>query len=201
MGARFLLLRHGQIKANVQAQWHGSTDSPLNWRGRRQAKRTAKHLHVHNPQLSAIYASPLLRCQNTAAFTARAFGLEVDTHEGLAEMSIGDWEGMSFKALESDHQLIAQLTADEMFAPPGGESLYQVSQRVTAAFYDIDAQHSTGETILVVSHGVALAVAIAHFLEDSPTKWVNYHFNNCSLTEFILSPAPVILNFNQHAHL
>ena len=34
---RLLLLRHGQIKANRQGRWHGSTDSPLTWRGRRQA--------------------------------------------------------------------------------------------------------------------------------------------------------------------
>ncbi len=65
LSTRFLLLRHGQIKANRVGRWHGSTDSALTWRGRRQAKRTGKYLSA-NSQLDAVYASPMQRCQATA---------------------------------------------------------------------------------------------------------------------------------------
>ena len=75
-------MRHGQIKANVERRWHGSTDSPLTWRGRRQAKRTGRHLRQQH-QLTAVYASPLIRCQDTARFASRHTKLEIQTIDGL----------------------------------------------------------------------------------------------------------------------
>ncbi|MFM7119070.1 MAG: phosphoglycerate mutase family protein, partial [Gammaproteobacteria bacterium] len=38
--AQLLLVRHGQIRANIKGHWHGSTDSPLTWTGHRQARKT-----------------------------------------------------------------------------------------------------------------------------------------------------------------
>ena len=40
-GATLLLVRHGQIAANVSRIWHGSTDSELTERGHEEARRTA----------------------------------------------------------------------------------------------------------------------------------------------------------------
>jgi broad specificity phosphatase PhoE len=200
LSTRFILLRHGQIKANRIGRWHGSTDSPLTWRGRRQAKRTGKHLRAH-VSLDAVYASPLQRCQHTAKFATRGMGLDIETIDGLQEMGIGEWEDMPFRELVDRHDFINRSTADIHHRAPRGESLHEVSQRVTAAFRHIDEQHADDETVLVVSHGVALAVALATFLHQSPTRWIDYHFNNCSLTEFELSPEPLIHRFNEYAHL
>ena len=200
MSTRFLLLRHGQIKANVVQRWHGSTDSPLTWRGRRQARRTGKHLQRHR-ELTAVYASPLQRCQNTASLASKHTQLDIETIDGLQEMSIGEWEDMPFRELVDRHDFIRRSTQDIYHAAPQGECLADVAARVTEAFRDIDARHADDETVLVVSHGVALAVAMATFLHDAPAKWVDYHFHNCSLTEFELSPEPVIHSYNEHAHL
>lgn len=66
MARRLVLLRHGRIAANRDGHWHGSTDSELLPEGRRQAARTAKHLAQREPHFSAVYVSPLQRCQDTA---------------------------------------------------------------------------------------------------------------------------------------
>ena len=200
MSTRFLLLRHGQIRANKVGRWHGSTDSPLTWLGRRQAKRTGRHLKRQG-DISAVYASPLQRCQRTAYYATRDLGLEIQTLDGLQEMGIGEWEDTSFRELVDRHDFINRVTRDIHFAAPQGESLHQVAARVTEAFHHIDGQHNNGETVLVVSHGVALAVALAVFLDNSASRWVDYHFNNCSLTEFVLSPEPVVHRFNEYTHL
>ena len=200
MSTRMLLLRHGQIKANVARRWHGSTDSPLTWQGRRQAKRTGRHLRSHR-ELTAVYSSPLQRCQRTAHFASRHQELEIQTVDGLAEMSIGEWEDMPFRELVDRHDFINRITADLSHAPPQGECLQQVSERVTASFHEIDAQHADDETVLVVSHGVALAVALATLLHSDPARWLDYQFHNCSLTEFELTPEPVVHSYNEHAHL
>lgn len=200
MGARLLLLRHGQIDANKYGRWHGSTDSDLNWRGRRQAKRTGKFL-ARNESIHAVYASPLRRCQDTAEFASKHSGLPIIAAPGLAEMSIGAWEDMPFQQLAEQHDFVNRASEDPHFAPPQGESLVDVSIRVTAALQEIDKSHASGETVLVVSHGVALAVAVAQLVDGAPSRWTDYHFDNCSLTELYLSPAPYIESFNGCAHL
>jgi len=200
MGARLLLLRHGQIKANKVGRWHGSTDSPLTWLGRRQAKRTGRYLRKHI-DLEAVYCSPLQRCQATARFATHWRRLDLNILDGLKEMSIGQWEDMPFRQLVDQHDFITRSLQDLHYAAPGGESLAQVAARVTDALRQIDAAHRDDETVLIVSHGVALGVALGVFLHDSPAEWVNYPFHNCSLTEIELTPDPLIHRFNDYAHL
>ena len=200
MSTRFLLLRHGQIKANRMGRWHGSTDSPLTWLGRRQAKRTGRHLRAIE-DIAAVYTSPLQRCQATARFASKGQNVDIQTLDGLQEMSIGEWEDMPFRELADRYDFVNRTTSDLDFAAPKGESLTDVANRVTAAFDHMESRHGSGETVLVVSHGVALAVALAVYLHDSPAHWVKYHFNNCSLTEFVVTPEPVVHSYNEYAHL
>jgi len=199
MSTRLLLVRHGQIKANVERRWHGSTDSPLNWRGRRQAKKTGRHISKHHA-INAVYSSPLQRCQRTAHFASRHQRLDIITHSGLAEMCIGDWEDMPFSTLAEEHDFFNRITGDLEHAAPAGESLTQVANRMTTALKEIEAQHE-GETVLVVSHGVALAVALAVIFDNDPANWLAYQFHNCSLTEIEINPKPVLRRYNEHAHL
>lgn len=199
--ASLLLLRHGQIKANRLGRWHGSTDSPLTWRGRREAKRTATHIRTTQPTLRAIYSSPLARCRDTAQIVAEGLGLEVEIHFDLREYAIGEWEDKSFKELAAQHQFVELATGDHDFAPPGGETLRQVAARIVSAFQEIHHRHQEDERVLIVSHGAAMAVALGAILDHNPGGWTNYHFANCSLTELVLSPAPYVNFFNTTLHL
>ncbi|MDH3641072.1 MAG: histidine phosphatase family protein [Gammaproteobacteria bacterium] len=196
-----LLLRHGQIPANVQGRWHGSTDSALTWRGRRQIKRTARHLASRQPAVSAIYSSPLQRCVATAEASGKRLGLEVVVREELREYAIGEWEDMPFRRLHEQHDFIRQATADQDFAPPGGESLRGVAERMVPAVSDIHDAHPGDATVLLVGHGAALAVALASLIDQDPTGWTDYLIANCSLTELVLSPAPYVNFFNSTQHL
>ena len=45
-------------------------------------------------------------------------------------------------------------------APPGGETLQQIAERVQAAYNDILADNE-GKTVIVVAHGGSLQVLIA----------------------------------------
>lgn len=200
--ASLLLMRHGQIRANVAGRWHGSTDSPLTWRGRRQAKRTARFL-ARNESVSAIYTSPLQRCRNTATAVGAALDVPVEVHPELREYAIGEWEDLPFRHLYDEFNFVNLARADLDFAPPGGESLRQVSGRMVPAIRELHDRHveSDNEKILLVSHGAALAVALATLLEADPAGWTNYHFANCSLTELVLLPEPYVNFFNHTLHL
>ena len=194
-----LLLRHGQIKANKQRRWHGSTDSDLTFKGRRQARRTSRRLR--NEPIAAIYASPLKRCQNTAKLATQHLDLAIHSAPGLREMSIGDWEDTPFAALHTDHQLFEHLTQDEDYCPPRGESIRQVSERMLSTLNTISQAHAPGESVLIVTHGVAISVALASLLDQQATRWQEYHIGNCSLTDLYLKPEPYVLSIGDDYHL
>src|SRR5262249_51979641 len=74
MSTRLLLVRHGQIAANLDARWHGSTDGALTEQGREEARQVAVHLARTRPGFAAVYTSPLQRARDTAAAIAGALG-------------------------------------------------------------------------------------------------------------------------------
>ena len=202
MAPRLLLLRHGQITANKMGRWHGSTDSPLTIRGRWQAYRTGRYL-AQTERLSAVYTSPLGRCQHTSALAAPTFSSKRQIVDGLAEMSIGDWEDRRFVDLNREENLIQRLNDDTSWAPPNGEALATVAARMRKSLQDISAAHTADETILVVSHGAAMAIALGELVHGCPTQWVRYHFANCSLTQLRLggqNEAAELIDFNSYAH-
>ncbi len=199
MTCTLLLMRHGTIRANLKKRWHGSTDSPLLWRGRRQAKRLGQHVAKNYPQLDALYVSPLQRCQETAAPISTLLDLKIQTQEDLREWSIGEWEDMPFRELLDEHDFFTRSAKDLAWAAPGGESLGAVSERCVAELKTITERHThprEDTTVAIVSHGAAMQVAIASLLDNNPKRWQSYAIGNCSITELILNPEPYIEGYN-----
>ena len=199
MPCTLILTRHGEIKANRERRWHGATDSPLAWRGRRQAKRLGRYLARQHPQLDGVYSSPLQRCQDTAAriVANRQHAVQVD--ERLREWHLGDWEGLLFRELDEQHGFYKRVAREPDFRPPGGESLRDVAHRYEAALRDIAARHETPDAdtqVAVVGHGAALAVALATLLDRQPARWLSYAIGNCSITELLLQPEPYVDTYN-----
>lgn len=196
-----LLLRHGRIRANRLGRWHGSTDSVPDWRGRREIRRTARHIATAHPDLAAIYSSPLKRCRETAGSVARRLNLPLEVQEDLREYDLGEWEDMRFTDLAETHDFFARIVSDPDFAPPGGESLRAVAARTVGALEQIHAAHGNDARVLVVGHGAALGAALGQLLGGDPARWSDYQVANCSLTELVLSPSPYVNFFNATGHL
>ena len=121
--------------------------------------------------------------------------------EDLREYGIGEWEGMSFTKLAEDHQFVDRATADPTLPRRAVNPCVQWRVASSPAIRAIHASHEADERVLVVGHGVALAVALSSLLDDDPSGWTNYHFANCSLTELVLSPTPYVNFFNSTQHL
>jgi len=198
--ARLLLVRHGQIGANVQRIWHGSTDSPLTDLGEQQAARTAQHLAVERPQVAAVYASPLGRTRATAEPIARALDVQLEIEPGLAEFGIGELEGVSYADLLSEHKFFERIQSDPHYAPPGGESLAAVLTRVSASVLRIAERHP-GQEVIAVGHGAALGLTLSHLIEGATDRWHRYQMSNASISELVLHPEPQLLAFDLTEHL
>jgi probable phosphoglycerate mutase len=195
-----ILIRHAQIDANVEKRWHGWTDSPLNATGRLQIARVAERVAREHPDIRAIYASPLQRTRDTAQAIADALGLQVIPEPHLREYGIGELEGELFHHLEKHHGFFTRIRQDAHFAPAGGESVHQVSERIMSAFRHFRDAHA-GEKILAVSHGAVMGLGLATLLHGDPFEWDRYFFANTSVSQLQLGETPALLGFNCTAHL
>jgi alpha-ribazole phosphatase len=153
------LIRHGQTDWNIDGRYQGQSDVPLNKFGRVQARRLAMHLQDHD--FSAIYTSDLGRAMETAEIIAEKLHLLIEPDPRLREINQGEWEGQQVEAIRSRYaELWEERTEDPAnVRPPGGETVSEVATRVHAALNDIALTHP-GDSIMVVSHGIAIATAL-----------------------------------------
>ena len=157
--AGVLLARHGETDDNREPiRVQGFTDTPLNDTGRAQATALAQRLR--DAGLGSIWASDLSRARETAAIVGAAVGLEVSLDERLREAYRGRWEGSRFIDIEAAEPDLyaAWRQAGSEFRFPGGESLLEQQQRVTAAVADIHARAPL--PALVVCHGGSIRVML-----------------------------------------
>lgn len=193
------LIRHGETAANTGGVWHGSTDTPLSERGRRQARRVGEHLLESGETFSHIYSSPLVRARHTAEAIDAGLGLGVAQEPGLSEYDLGSWEGKTYKELHKDYHLWERMKQDPDFAPHGGESPRQVVERYVSALTRIAHAHP-GKRVIVVGHGGAFSMALAHLIEGSYTSWGRV-MDNCAVSELWLEPNAELKQFNFTEHL
>lgn len=196
-----LLIRHGQIRANVEGRWHGATDSPLTATGRRQANALARHLATRFTGIEAVYSSPMQRCRHTANALAAALARPVVTDDDLREYAIGELEDTPYRTLAEEHDFFRLIGDDPDYAPPGGDSLRGVERRIVPALERIHAEHAGARHVVIVSHGAALAIALAALLDRDPARWNQYPIANCSITELLLEPEPLLGAINRIEHL
>lgn len=148
---RVFLVRHGQTHANVERQLdtaHPGAD--LTDLGRQQALDLAEKMRGED--LAAVYASDLVRAQQTAAPLAERLGLEVVTLGALREIQAGDWE-MSTDWMPYVEAL-TRWAGDPTERIPGGETGVEFLARYNAALQRIVADGH--ESALAVSHGAAM---------------------------------------------
>lgn len=193
------LVRHGETGANLEGVWQGSMDAPLNERGLAQATRVAAYLGGCCADASALYSSPLQRAYRTAELIAEAVGLAPQIDEALTEYDLGCWEGKTYHDLQHEHRLWHHMRRDPDFAPHGGESPRQVTDRFSRALLRIARGHPAGR-VIVVAHGGGLSLSLGHLLDGGYSKWQPV-MDNCAVTELVVGPRPELLSFNLTDHL
>jgi len=209
MTTRLLLVRHAQTDWNADGRFMGQKDIELSALGLRQAEAVGRRLARERPQ--AIYASDLKRAWQTAEqiHHAIAESCAPDPPPPLLpepawrEMSFGDWEGLDYQQITTEHPeaLKAWETDYLHYAPPGGENVAQMLERIFSAHAQIIERHSEASVILV-AHGGTLQALLAHLLGLPLDRMWQIHMSNTGISEVGLHPAGAVLNlFNDTCHL
>ena len=147
---RLILARHGEAEGSREFRFNGSSDVPLTAYGMAQARLLADALYPLAPV--SIYSSPLARARATAEAIAKRANLTVDIQQGLREQSYGSWERLTAdEARQRDPKRFAAWSAGQRIAPPAGETLSAVRQRVVACVREMAERHA-GETVVLVAH-------------------------------------------------
>lgn len=203
MTTRLLLIRHGQTAYNAEVRFMGQLDVPLDDIGRAQALSVAKRLRNDRP--TAIYSSDLSRARDTALAIQAAIPshpeLRIDAR--LNEGHFGDWQGITYADLKlRDAQRLADWEADRLqVAPPNGEALTVLAERVQAAYDDICTANSD-KNVVIVSHGGTLQVMIVLALGLPLADYWKMSVSNASVSEVRIDEWGAILHLlNDTSHL
>ncbi len=148
-----VMLRHGVTEHTVKKVFSGlgGDDPGLTDLGREQARRAAARLAARAP-IDVVISSPLRRTRETAEVVAKELGLDVQLEPGFAEAAFGEWDGFAFPdIIERWPEEIRSWLDSPAIAPPGGESLEAVLERVDEARTRL-LRDFEGQTVVVVSH-------------------------------------------------
>jgi broad specificity phosphatase PhoE len=186
------LVRHGETQFNVDGIFQGQLDTPLNARGQRQARQVAEALK--GQRFDAVYSSDLARCADTAQAIVALHGNTMALEPDLREMHYGVLQGIrydQFREVLATHGL-AEAWGSGVFsrdgmAPPEGESIHQLRERVERFVARLDHEHppESGRTLLVVSHGGTLRALMTVLLGLPIEERSSFAFANCSVTRVV----------------
>ncbi len=184
MKTTVILIRHGQSEANIARTFAGHTDAPLSPLGLRQAEATADFIK-ENHTVDAVYASDLSRAYRTAEATALRFGLSVTPEPAFREIFAGDWEGVSFDALNERYpREYTEVWRGNIGRAvcTGGESVMQLADRVFARLDSIVRQ-SEGKTIVIGTHATPIRCVQWILSGDDPDGMIRIPWvSNASVT-------------------
>lgn len=196
-----ILVRHGETTLNREKMYRGLMDVPLSETGLRQAELLADCLG--HEKIEAVYSSPLRRAVQTAKPLARGLGMEIETIAGLTDMDFGEWQGLTSVEVREKYPEHYRNWQD---APgnvriPGGESLGDVTDRVTPFLEDAVAR-AAEKKMVIVSHRVVLKVIVCHRLGLTNASFWNFKLDTAGITRFRVEGGRTVLTgFNDTAHL
>lgn len=207
-----ILVRHGETDWNKSRRIQGSnSDTPLNERGRAQAKALA--LRLKQEEIEAIYSSPLRRALHTAQAIACQHQLEVQIEPSLREINVGKLEGVEISSLGKRlDELLTLQGQDKRQAGVekdlwnklqhiGGESLTELQQRAWGTLQHIVSQHSDG-MIAIVSHYFTILTIICAVLNLPLSQIGRLRLGAGSISTITFDePVTRLILFNDSCHL
>ena len=155
--ARLHLVRHGEVHNPGGVIYERLPNFHLSDRGHEMAKLAAEYIADSGRTISALYASPLLRAQESAAPVATAFELNIETDERLIEpYNLFKGRKLGFGHILLRPHLYYHLRDPKV--PTWGEPYQQIADRMLAAMDAVADEVESGDAVLV-SHQLAIWMA------------------------------------------
>jgi broad specificity phosphatase PhoE len=157
--SRILLVRSSETALSARSRFAGRSDAPLDQRGIDLASRVAARLAPNAP--TAVWTSPLLRARQTSETIAAHLGLSAIAHDGLTDVDLGAWTGLSLDEMRARDPAVFDwfFRLPRAATPPGGELLMGAERRVLRALNDIGRGDPAG-TAIAVTHELPIRLVL-----------------------------------------
>ena len=180
-----ILLRHGQSQWNLENRFTGWKDVPLTDQGIHEAKTAGLLMMKKNISFDVIFSSVLQRANKTAELAVKEMNLEqfwennkliMTCDQSLNERDYGDLVGLNKKETANKYgtDQVHKWRRSYNIAPPGGESLQNVVERVKPYFIMyIQPEINKDKNVLIVAHGNslrALMIQVGLYQSDEISK-------------------------------
>ncbi len=158
--------------------------SPL---GMKQGEAVAAWLK--DTKLDALYASPMLRVQQTLTPLAQQRGMQPELMPGLREVDFGDWTGHRWDEVQANFGVSAfdWLEIIENGGIPNGERIVDLQSRVQECLLRIIHAHPQ-QQVAVFCHGGIIRVMIALLLEMPLMRMAHFNIEYGSISVVELLP-------------
>jgi probable phosphoglycerate mutase len=164
-----LFVRHGVTPTTGKVLPGQAPGLHLSEQGRAQVRQTAGAI-ARLGTVSAIYTSPMERTRETADAIGEATGIEPVVVPALADPDAGEWTNQELRALYRLPEWRAVQRHPSAFRFPGGESVAEVTARVTDSVDRIVRDHP-GQTVVAVSHADVIRIVLAGALGSPIDLW------------------------------
>lgn len=154
--ARVFVARHGE--AAYESELLSDAGGCLTTLGRDQARVLAESME--SEKIARVWTSDMARAVQTGEIVAARLGVDVVVRRGLREFGVGDAAGTTGDPDPFAATFAAWLDSDLTARIPGAESGVEVVERYEAVLDEIADSHR-GESVLVVSHGGVMCLALS----------------------------------------
>ena len=196
-----ILVRHGETETNRLGKIQGASQTSLNERGLQQAAAAARVLDEETP--FTLYASPLKRAVQTAQEITNRTGIDATPEDGLIEMDVGDFEGLSGRQLRERFPDVMRSWDEDAYRTvmPGGESLATVGQRAWGTVTRLSDLHAD-EAVVAVTHNFTIQMILCTALGMEPNNFRRLRVDLGSITRlYVSSERTVQVSVNETGHL
>lgn len=183
------LIRHAESVANAANLLAGRKDFPLTAGGKRDAAALAEDF-ASSRTVDAIWCSPLLRAQQTAAPFVLACDAALRLDDRLQEQDLGRFSGLSYPEVEADPAYCRQRNARWDWVPDGGgESYRMIADRVQSFLRELRERCASEQLqqVLLVTHAVTLRLFRA-CLENTLPQYPEAIAGNGEVWSALLTP-------------
>jgi len=164
-----ILIRHAAVAERYNGRCYGRSDVELSAAGERQSDDLIR-LFATRP-ISRVFHSGLQRTQYLADRLANALGRNAECCDGLQERDFGNWELEPWDLIHRQFgdNLLRVITEPDTFRPGGGETTFEMRDRVLNWFHTL----RPNELTVAVTHGGPIAVLRGAQQEAPVADWVN----------------------------
>jgi broad specificity phosphatase PhoE len=179
--SEILFIRHAET--DMAGTFCGHSNPGLNARGRAQLSKLVHNLNAAD--IGEIYASDLLRAQETAQGIADSFAVACHLRPALREINFGEWEGRTWEAIEQDYPDYARRWIAEYpkLPAPAGECFRDFERRVLDEI-ELLATMTKGRGIAVVTHAGVLRTVLCRLLKRSEDDALQLTRSYCSIIQY-----------------